>query len=134
MSVNVQYLHLLEMDIVMIKPTLLNAIMMGEIVVALVLMISIVLNAHATSQSQVSQWFILFLFCYFHTKRLFKTWTSIMKASHLCMYQIWCFGWLLFISHFVFRRQWTDIVFSKGKEVAAFSFLDVQFFQVVLLV
>ena len=57
MSVNVQYLHGLEMDIVMIKPTLLNAIMMGEIVVALVLMLSIVLNAHviiATSQSQVN--------------------------------------------------------------------------------
>ena len=73
MSVNVQYLHGLEMDIVMIKPTLLNAIMMGEIVVALALMLSIVLNAHviiATSQSQVNQWFIL-LFCYFYTKRLF---------------------------------------------------------------
>ena len=68
MSVNVQYLHGSVMDIVMIKPTSLNAIMMGEIVVALVSILSIVLNAHviiATSQSQVN------LFCYNYTKRLF---------------------------------------------------------------
>ena len=73
MSVNVQYLYGLVMDFVMIKPTPLNAIMMVEIAVALVLILSIVLNAHviiATSQSQVNQWFIL-LFCYFYTKRLF---------------------------------------------------------------
>ena len=74
MSVNVKYLHGLVMDIVMIKPTSMNAIMMGEIVVALVSILSIVLNAHviiATSQSQVNQWFILLLFCYNYTKRLF---------------------------------------------------------------
>ena len=62
MLVNVQYLHGLVMGIVMIKPTPLNAIMIVEIAVALVLMISIVLNAHviiATSQSQVNQYFIL---------------------------------------------------------------------------
>ena len=74
MSVNVQYLHGSVMDIVMIKPTSLNAIMMGEIVVALVSILSIVLNAHviiATSQSQVNQYFILLLFCYNYTKRPF---------------------------------------------------------------
>ena len=74
MSVNVQYLYGLVMDLVMIKPTLLNAIMMVEIAVALVLILSIVLNAHviiATSQSQVNQYFILLLFCYNYTKRPF---------------------------------------------------------------
>ena len=74
MSVNVQYLHGLVMDIVMIKPTPLNAIMMVEIAVALVLKLSIVLNAHviiATSQSQVNQYFILLLFCYNYAKRPF---------------------------------------------------------------
>ena len=70
MSVNVHNLHGLVMDIVMIQPTPLNAIMMVEIAVALVLMLSIVLNAHAiiaTSQSQVNQYFILPLFCFFKT-------------------------------------------------------------------
>ena len=74
MSVNVQYLYGLVMDLVMIKPTLLNAIMMVEIAVALVLILSIVLNAHviiAMSQSQVNQYFILLLFCYNYAKRPF---------------------------------------------------------------
>ena len=74
MSVNVQYLYGLVMDFVMMKPTPLNAIMMVEIAVALVLILSIVLNAHViivTSQSQVNQYFILLLFCYNYTKRPF---------------------------------------------------------------
>ena len=74
MSVNVQYLYGLVMDFVMMKPTLLNAIMMVEIAVALVLILSIVLNAHviiATSQSQVNQYFILLLFRYNYAKRPF---------------------------------------------------------------
>ena len=74
MSVNVQYLHGLVMDIVMIKPTTLDAIMMVVIAVALVLILSIVLNAHviiATSQSQVNQYFILLLFRYNYAKRPF---------------------------------------------------------------
>ena len=74
MSVNVQYLYGLVMDFVMMKPTPLNAIMMVEIAVALVLILSIVLNAHviiATSQSQVNQYFIILLFCYNYAKRPF---------------------------------------------------------------
>ena len=135
MSVNVQYLHGLVMDIVMIKPTPLNAIMMVEIAVALVLMISIVLNAHviiATSQFQVNQLFILLLFCYNYTKRfIFLIWTSIMKASYLWMFQIGCFGPTTFYQTLWFGRQWTYYIIIVLLFVISYlpiKLIDVSFF------
>ena len=80
MSVNVQYLYGLVMDFVMMKPTPLNAIMMVEIAVVLVLILSIVLNAHVIivmSQSQVNHGFSKREFSRLHKTQKLKTKMSL---------------------------------------------------------
>ena len=115
MLVNVQYLHGLVMGIVMIKPTPLNAIMKVEIAVALVLMISIVLNAHviiATSQFQVNQLFILLLFCYNYAKSFFFN-VNIHNESFISFNVS---NWMLWTIYFL-----SDTLVWEGNELTLSS-------------